>query len=71
MIGAANEQTPACDPLEMAPQAKVVVADREQLGINGPVSVMALRATLTERLVLEYIGTALRGVTAETALALT
>ncbi len=70
VIGTSNENASAGDLLEVALDAKIAVADREQLGINGAVRVMALRASLAKRLVLENIRSALSHVAAETALAL-
>lgn len=68
VIGPPNENAPARDLLEVALDAKIAVANRKQLGIDGAVRVMASRASLAHCFVLEHIGPALGHVAAVTAL---
>src|SRR5579859_1709626 len=70
VVRAADEQPPAAGLLEMAFQTKVGITFRQHFRVYRAVGGMADRATFARRLVFERVGSALGGVTAETALVL-
>ena len=70
VIRAADEDGSTPNLLEVAFEAKVGIANGQQLGVDAAMRRVACRATFTQRLMFEDIRTALGGMTLETVLCL-
>jgi hypothetical protein len=68
VVGTANENLTATQLLEVALHAQIGITNRKQLGIDRAMGGVTNGAALARGFVLEYVGTALLGMTAEAAL---
>ena len=67
MIGTANQKLAVVGSLEMAFHASVRVANREELGVNRSVRLVATGATFAHRFMFERKGPSLSRVAAQAA----